>query len=335
MDAARTQPFISSGGYFIATGGIGIQYYFTYTSSSSDITHCNTLPSQTPTIPVTPTPTPTNTATQTQTPTGTQTPISYTLDTTNYNNSTTACRNGNLNPTYDVYMAPSYTVPTVGAIVYTSPSLGFYDTYNGQSQYHLMKRGSTVWAVGISSGGFITDIVVDCAAVPTDTPTPTPTVTPTQTPTHTQTPTPTSIPRYLVQNCADGSTQLIVNFNGTVTIGNVYQIYDPTCYAGFDGVNCWEVLSTSLGTPDCSVFSSGTEFTNCTDCLGYFYTADRYYSDGSCGLIGTGYTIKGYTTYSGWVCADDNYMYYITSSTSGPTYDAIITIQRSACTDNC
>jgi hypothetical protein len=179
-----------------------------------------------------------------------------------------------------------------------------------------------------------------CSYVP---PTPTPTVTqtqtqtstpaqtPTQTPTHTQTPTPTSIPRYLVQNCADGSTQLIVNFNGTVTIGNVYQIYDPTCYAGFDGVNCWEVLSTSLGTPDCSVFSTGSEFTNCSDCLGYYYTANRYYSDGTCQLIGTGYTIKGYTTYSGWVCGDDAYIYYITSSTSGTYYDAIIGAQRADC----
>jgi hypothetical protein len=168
---------------------------------------------------------------------------------------------------------------------------------------------------------------------PTQTATQTATQTPTQTVTKTptQTPTPTTIPRYLVQNCADGSTQLIVNFNGTVTIGNVYQIYDPTCYAGFDGVNCWEVLSTSLGTPDCSVFSSGTEFTNCTDCLGYFYTANRYYSDGTCQLVGANYTIKGNTTYSGWVCGNDGYIYYITATTSGPSYDALIGAQRADC----
>ena len=151
-------------------------------------------------------------------------------------------------------------------------------------------------------------------------PTPTPTITPTVTP----------IPKYLVQQCGT-STQLTVNFNGTVTIGNVYQIYDPTCYAGFDGVNCWEVLSTSTNAVECTLFSTGTEFTNCTDCLGYYYTANRYYSDGTCQLIGTGYTIKGYTTYSGWVCGNDGFIYYITDITSGTYYDAIIGAQRADC----
>jgi hypothetical protein len=78
LDAARTQPFISSGGYFIATGGIGIQYYFTYTSSSSDITNCDTLPSQTPTNTPTQTQTPTNTPTTTTTLTSTPTPSTTT-----------------------------------------------------------------------------------------------------------------------------------------------------------------------------------------------------------------------------------------------------------------
>jgi hypothetical protein len=102
--------------------------------------------------------------------------------------------------------------------------------------------------------------LINCYFNPT--PTPTPSITPT--------PTPTPIPYYLVQNCADGATQLTVNFNGTVTIGNVYQIYDPTCYAGFDGVNCWEVLSTSTNAADCSVFSTGVEYVSCLSCLGYY-----------------------------------------------------------------
>ena len=240
---------------------------------------------------------------------------------------------------------------------------GYFTTYNGNSRNRIVLINSdgsvdttvtfssgfngTVTGLGILAGGVIVAVggfttfnnedpcingdytaalasngsLINCYFNPTPTPTVTPTVTP--------------IPKYLVQQCGT-STQLTVNFNGTVTIGNVYQIYDPTCYAGFDGINCWEVLSTSTNTADCSLFTTGVEFTNCTDCLGYFYEADKYYADGTCGLIGAGFTIKGYSnSYSGWVCADDGNIYEITGSGSGPTYEALITIQRTACTDNC
>jgi hypothetical protein len=99
LDAARTQPFISSGGYFIATGGIGIQYYFTYTSSSSDITNCDTLPSQTPTNTPTQTQTPTNTPTTTTTLTATPTPTTTTTLTATPTPSTTTTLTATPTPT--------------------------------------------------------------------------------------------------------------------------------------------------------------------------------------------------------------------------------------------
>ena len=78
LDSARTQPLISTGGYFISSGGIGIQYYFPYTTSAGDKTNCDTLPSQTPTNTPTQTQTPTNTPTTTTTLTSTPTPSTTT-----------------------------------------------------------------------------------------------------------------------------------------------------------------------------------------------------------------------------------------------------------------
>lgn len=167
---------------------------------------------------------------------------------------------------------------------------------------------------------------------------------PSPTPTPSITPTPTPIPYYLVQNCADGATQLTVNFNGTVTIGNVYQIYDPTCYAGFDGVNCWEVLSTSTNAADCSVLSTGVEHVSCSSCLGYYsigWSFSQGASSGDFSISVNGSTVVSTTTSNSGtinVSPGDYVSVGVSSGAQSPLLsEACLTVNEGATTlyDNC
>ena len=79
LDAARTQPFTSTGGYFWYSGGIGIYYTFTYSTKIENDTYCTPTTTTTSTTTSTTTIAPT---TSTTTTTTTQEPTTTTSTTT-------------------------------------------------------------------------------------------------------------------------------------------------------------------------------------------------------------------------------------------------------------
>ena len=69
----------------------------------------------------------------------------------------------------------------------------------------------------------------------------------------------------------------------------------------------------------------------------YYYTANKYYGDGTCGLYANNVVV--YSTFSvpfnTWACGDTGYMYFITGETSAGSYDADLVSTKSDCSDGC
>jgi hypothetical protein len=69
----------------------------------------------------------------------------------------------------------------------------------------------------------------------------------------------------------------------------------------------------------------------------YYYIANKYYGDGTCGLIQNNVVV--YSNFSvpfnTWACGDTGYMYYITSETTASVYDADLVSTKFDCTDGC
>jgi hypothetical protein len=66
--------------------------------------------------------------------------------------------------------------------------------------------------------------------------------------------------------CGTG-TEYVVTGDIIPSINGVYKIYDPTCYGGFDGNICWQIVRTqSGGNLDCSTVVFGTNYGNCESC---------------------------------------------------------------------
>jgi hypothetical protein len=101
-----------------------------------------------------------------------------------------------------------------------------------------------------------------------------------------------------------------------------------------DGSTIYNYTACPSPTPTPSVTPTPTPSPEPTE---YYYSADKYYADGTCGLIA--YNVTLYSTFSvpflTWVCGDTGYIYFINSSASPGSYDATITITRDACTDGC
>ena len=83
LDSALTQPFVSIGGYYWASGGIGLYSYFTYSGASAGFTDCVTTTTTTTTTTVAPTTTTTTTTTTTAAPTTTTTTTTTTIPVSN------------------------------------------------------------------------------------------------------------------------------------------------------------------------------------------------------------------------------------------------------------
>ena len=220
-------PLTTSGYYYFFRSTLGYAVTVNSFGAILSVIACADLPSQTPSMtptktpsntatppvtpsqtasvtpPVTPSKTPSNTVSGTpaitpsitrtpnNTPSVSNIPQGFAIDLTGYTNETDTCRNGEPYPLETYYMAPSYTVPTVGQFVYSDYQL--YTTYNGNSQYHLMRRSTTTWAVLIAFSGQI-QRVVDCSTIPSQTASPSQTTTPSKTPPSTPPSTPASTP---------------------------------------------------------------------------------------------------------------------------------------------
>ena len=69
----------------------------------------------------------------------------------------------------------------------------------------------------------------------------------------------------------------------------------------------------------------------------YYYTANKYYGDGTCSLYANNVVV--YSTFSvpfnTWACGDTGYMYFITGETSAGSYDADLVSTKSDCSDGC
>jgi hypothetical protein len=67
--------------------------------------------------------------------------------------------------------------------------------------------------------------------------------------------------------CGTG-TEYTVTGNITPSINGVYKIYDPSCYGGFDGNTCWEIVRTQAGgSLDCSSVTFGSNYGSCSACI--------------------------------------------------------------------
>ncbi len=85
-------------------------------------------------------------------------------------------------------------------------------------------------------------------------------------------------------------------------------------------------------------FSDTYTIGSTTPCPGdYYYIADKYYGDGTCGLIAANVIV--YSTFSvpflTWACGDTGYIYFITGAASPGSYDAQLTVTRFDCTEGC
>ena len=256
-------PLTTSGYYYFFRSTLGYAVTVNSFGAILSVIACADLPSQTPSMtptktpsntatppitpsqtasvtpPVTPTKTPSNTVSGTPavtpsitrtpnvTPSSSNIPQGFAIDLTGYTNETDTCRNGEQFPLDTYYMAPSYTVPTVGQFVYSDYQL--YTTYNGNSQYHLMRRSTTTWAVLIAFSGQI-QRVVDCSTIPSQTATPskTPSSTPPSTPPNTPASTPPNTPSSTTPSISFGkststyATTYLACDGGTIT-GVIYQ----------------------------------------------------------------------------------------------------------------
>jgi hypothetical protein len=256
-------PLTTSGYYYFFRSTLGYAVTVNSFGAILSVIACADLPSQTPSMtptktpsntatppvtpsqtasvtpPVTPTKTPSNTVSGTPaitpsitrtpnvTPSSSNIPQGFAIDLTGYTNETDACRNGESFPLTTYYMAPSYTTPTVGQFVYSDYQL--YTTYDGNSQYHLMRRSTTVWAVLIAFSGQI-QRVVDCSTIPSQTATPskTPPSTPPSTPPNTPASTPPNTPSSTTPSISFGkststyATTYLACDGGTIT-GVIYQ----------------------------------------------------------------------------------------------------------------
>ena len=256
-------PLTTSGYYYFFRSTLGYAVTVNSFGAILSVIACADLPSQTPSMtptktpsntatppitpsqtasvtpPVTPTKTPSNTVSGTPavtpsitrtpnvTPSSSNIPQGFAIDLTGYTNETDTCRNGEQFPLDTYYMAPSYTVPTVGQFVYSDYQL--YTTYNGNSQYHLMRRSTTTWAVLIAFSGQI-QRVVDCSTIPSNpaTPSKTPSSTPPSTPPNTPASTPPNTPSSTTPSISFGkststyATTYLACDGGTIT-GVIYQ----------------------------------------------------------------------------------------------------------------
>jgi hypothetical protein len=89
-------------------------------------------------------------------------------------------------------------------------------------------------------------------------------------PTPTPTPTPSATPsapllKYVVQLCGSG-TQYVVQGTTNPSVGSSYRIYAPTCLGSMDGNNCWQIISTTGITEDCTGVIFGSNLGSCSDC---------------------------------------------------------------------
>ena len=267
---------------------------------------CEIAPTATPTptstnVPPTPTPTPTSTPIP-PTATPTSTPIPPTATPTSTPIPPTPTSQPTLNVKFFTTIPSGYLDCSGGtAISISIDGTTFCNSSNYISTYFTTLTAGTYW---LSYGGNYAEIfyngngnnfvsrsrpcqVCNNTPPPTATPTPTPTSTPipptatptstpippTHTPTSTPVPptaTPTSTPLptyYVVRMCGTG-TEYTVTGNITPSINGVYKIYDPSCYGGFDGNTCWEIVRTqSGGNLDCSSVTFGSNYGSCSACI--------------------------------------------------------------------
>ena len=250
------------------------------TSFGTPVNSCSSCPTPTPTptntntpSPATATPTPTNTntplpATATPTPTNTLTPSAtptpiyqgiaiYTGST--FGSGYSACLNGS-SPNGTVYIGNGDTLSD-GDRLYTNITLT--TNFNGNDQYYRLFYSSTWYTATISSGGYVSNLVL-CSSViaPTNVPTTPPTLPPTNEPTaipatNTPTPEPTYYYYRFIQ-CPDYG-------------GAVYQYYAPFVIA--DGTivqtstSCFTVSTFKPGSGADGLVPSFDEIVGCEGCL--------------------------------------------------------------------
>jgi hypothetical protein len=75
---------------------------------------------------------------------------------------------------------------------------------------------------------------------------------------------------YVVQMCGTGTQYTIIG-DTNPSIGSVYKLYKPTCFGGFDGNICWEIVATVPSydsSLDCSGVTFNAVYESCIACGG-------------------------------------------------------------------
>jgi hypothetical protein len=143
------------------------------------------------------------------------------------------------------------SVPNVGDYFYNTSACTPGDTFVGNSNWYNVRKDANKWAIQISSGGQILD-VVNCGVTPTATPTPTPSATPA----------PPTLTEFTISKGnagSSGSGTACANYPTT----NPYTVYNVAGYLS-EGDN---IYSDALGTTPFAggpgsgfYYSDGTEY---------------------------------------------------------------------------
>jgi len=279
----------NNSGYYISSGytcnypavysvcsGNCVTYEYCYAPGITPTPTHSATPTPTPPVTPTQTQTPTQTSTQTptqtstHTPTGTPTPTPFATFVASYSPTSQdgVCYQTGSVPVDTWTIINSRTVGSNFCDASIQVRSSWLDTYGSSYSFVWLKLNGTEtvrqFQILLNGGGgyFYAIPYTSCSTCPTQT------ATPTQTPTPTSTPTPTPLPTYYVASMCGVGTEYVVTGDITPSINGVYKIYDPTCFGGFDGNTCWEVVRTQAGgNLDCSSVVFGTNYGSCSSCV--------------------------------------------------------------------
>jgi hypothetical protein len=216
----------------------------------------------------------------------------FEIDTTEFGNPTNTCRNGVLDGARR-WSAPAYSIPTVGAQLYTNATLttAWNPTLSGAGWFLFANASVTIyWAVQVNSNGLILDVVA-CSSIPSESPTPSLTRTPTPSLTRTPTPSLTRTPSPSLTRTPSITPSPSMPLGECWSISNPYDQYLCVSYVFRDGTSTFTNLGPYEAGTICIKASTGTQI------LGTLVGA----SPGSCAGTGTDIVIK---TYQGTSCVD-------------------------------
>ena len=152
---------------------------------------------------------------------------------------------------------------------------------------------------------------------------------------------PNLLPGSRFNHCIQGGTFPRVNSPIGGLLGE-YECGTNCTQGGGQCSDCGPTTTTTTSTTTTTTTETPTTSTTTTTTTAapltiYYYTANKYYGDGTCGLYANNVVV--YSTFSvpffTWACGDTGYMYFITGETSAGVYDADLVSSKFDCSDGC